>query len=332
MSPSPKVSIIIPCFNLGLYLEEAVDSVFAQTEQDFEILIVDDGSDDAKTQRLLADFDRPKTRVWRTENQGLARARNFLIEKSGGHYLCALDADDRLHPEFFKKALQRFEDDPGLSFVSSWLEAFGDEQWLWRQDRCDLPALLAEDTVMTAALVRRDAVVEIGCYAEDMPHPGDEDWDLWLRLVVAGHRGTIIPEVLFFYRRRQGQMSRDCVEGETHLDLVSYLHTKHAGSYDEHLREVLLVKEREISALLKTNHSIEMFLGQNLEPNVERRRVEIDGLERRLQALRARAGISDLQTECERARREVDDLRNSLSWRLTAPLRALFDLVRGRRA
>jgi glycosyltransferase involved in cell wall biosynthesis len=67
----PKVSVIIPCYNLGQYLDEAVDPILAQTSQDFEIIIVNDGSTDEFTNTLLASYDRPKTRVLATENQGL---------------------------------------------------------------------------------------------------------------------------------------------------------------------------------------------------------------------------------------------------------------------
>ncbi len=99
----PKVSILIPCFNLGQYIEEAVDSVFAQTDQDFEIIIVNDGSTDEATNKLLEGFSRPRTTVLSTENRGLAAARNLAIQQARGRYICALDADDKLHPQFIEK-------------------------------------------------------------------------------------------------------------------------------------------------------------------------------------------------------------------------------------
>src|SRR5262249_34342696 len=80
----PKVSVIIPCYNLGQYVDEAVQSVLDQTFQDFEILIVNDGSTDPETNRLLTGYDRPKTRVMATENRGLPSARNLAIEHATG--------------------------------------------------------------------------------------------------------------------------------------------------------------------------------------------------------------------------------------------------------
>src|SRR2546423_3987847 len=92
MPDRPKVSVIVPCYNLGEYLDEAIQSVLSQTYRDFEILIVDDGSTDPATQTLLADYRRPKTRVMRMEHGGVSAARNPAISNTTGAYLCALDA------------------------------------------------------------------------------------------------------------------------------------------------------------------------------------------------------------------------------------------------
>src|SRR6185503_3763377 len=104
-SPTPKVAVIVTCHNLGQYLDEAVASVLAQTYQDFEIVIVDDGSTDATTRALLADYRRPGTRVIHSAHAGFSAARNPAIANSIAAYLCALDADDRLEPTCFEKAV-----------------------------------------------------------------------------------------------------------------------------------------------------------------------------------------------------------------------------------
>ena len=141
-APPPRVSVVIPCFNLGALVHEAIDSVLAQTFQDVEIVVVDDGSTDDATRRTLADLDRPKTRVVRSENRGLSAARNLGIRESGGGYICSLDADDRLAPECLERGVQLLDAEPGVAFVSHWLETFGDEHWTWQPTRCDLGALL----------------------------------------------------------------------------------------------------------------------------------------------------------------------------------------------
>jgi glycosyltransferase involved in cell wall biosynthesis len=114
----PKVSVIIPCYNLGEYLDEAVGSVLSQTYQGFEILVVDDGSTEPATRALLADYRRPDTRVIHAAYGGLAAARNLGIASAAGEYLCALDADDRLDPTYFEKAVPVLDADPSIGFVS----------------------------------------------------------------------------------------------------------------------------------------------------------------------------------------------------------------------
>jgi glycosyltransferase involved in cell wall biosynthesis len=350
MTVTPSISVIIPCCNQGRYLVEAVDSVLAQTRQDFEVLVVDDGSTDPGTLAVLDTFERPKTTVFRTANQGLARARNFLIARAHGRYLCALDADDRLHPEFLERAGAVLDGDPSVTFVSTRLQMFGIEGRTWPDvERCDLPTLLAEDTVITSALVRKHAIESVAGYDAGMPHPGDEDWDLWISVVEAGHKGVILPEVLFYYRRRPDSMCIACTTGQAHLDLVQYIVKKHAGSYRAHLIDVLLAKEAHISDVRRGNVALETELASWLAPTVERRRAELVDLRRKLAAARERRDQRDraasapalrtliaeqqrelaaLDAEYRRARAEIDALRASASWRLSAPARFAYELWR----
>ena len=95
---TPKVSVLVPCYNLGAFLDEAIDSVLAQTFQDFEIVIVDDGSTDPATRALLADYRKPNTRVIRIERAGVSVARNTAIANSSGPSY-GLDRQFRRGPE-----------------------------------------------------------------------------------------------------------------------------------------------------------------------------------------------------------------------------------------
>lgn len=246
MTP-PRVSVIVTCHDLGEYLDDAVDSVLAQTMNDAEILITDDGSTDPRTCAVLDACARPRTRVIRLPHRGLAHARNALIREAAGEFLCALDADDRLHPRYFEKALRMFDERPALTFVSSSAQMFGTHSGPWRHERCDLPALLAECTVHTATLVRREAVVAAGGYDAAMPYPGYDDWELWLRLAAAGHEGVILDEPLFYYRRRPSSMSSAYDDFEVHDALVAYMHRKHAAAYAMHWREVALSRHHELA-------------------------------------------------------------------------------------
>src|SRR5918994_4394833 len=226
---APLVSVVIPCFNLGRFLDEAVESALGQTFPDLEVVVVDDGSTDPDTRALLADYRRPRTRVVRSENRGLPAARNLGIRSSRGAYVCALDADDRLEPAWLEKAVGVLQADPSLAFVSHWFRAFGDERWGWTPQRCDLVSLLDSNTVNGAALVRREALEAAGLFDESM-REGCEDWELWLRIVKGGGRGAILPEMLYAYRRRPDSMSRALMEGDAYGRQYRYLLEKHGDA------------------------------------------------------------------------------------------------------
>jgi glycosyltransferase involved in cell wall biosynthesis len=315
------VSVVIPCYNLGQYVEEAVDSVLAQTYQDLEIVVVNDGSTDPHTNAVLAGLERPRMRVLTTENRGVSAARNLGVRQARGRYIVALDADDRLHPQFLAKTIAVLDADPEVGFVSTWVEGFGLEQWIWRQERCDFPRLLAECVVLTASPVRREALEAVGGYDARFSE-GDADWDVWIGLVERGWRGAIVPEVLFYYRQREGSMRRLCTRGEPRMRIWRGLLDKHRASYERFLPEVLLLKEDDCGRLLLDNARIEHELATRLEPLVAERTAERDRLR---VALDARGGDEGLRRELAAARAEVAALRASRSWKITAPLRLAWE-------
>ena len=351
----PKISVIMPCYNLGRYLDEAVDSVFDQTFQDFEIIIVNDGSSDSLTNELLKEYNRPKVRVIAAEHKGVMHARNLAIEHARGECICALDADDVLERTYFEKAVKLLDEDDSVAFVSCWLKTFGDEEWIWQQDRCDLVALLGECTVATPSLVRKSALMVVGGYDASMPEQGYEDWDLWISLVEKGFSGKIIPEVLFFYRRRADSVSRACEKPETHLLLLRYMIEKHQKSYRQHLVNLLIRKENESCDLLKAAYAKERRIDSWLTPLQRWRQEELARMTKKLDAEQIDPRLGSALHELERnlhfdfanlrkaafenaemklealrvdaARKAVENeihkLRHSRSWRITAPLRSI---------
>jgi glycosyltransferase involved in cell wall biosynthesis len=134
----PKVSVIIPCYNQGKYIDEAVDSVLSQTFLDYEIIIVNDGSTDALTNSILKNYNKPKTKVIHTLNNGVSAARNIAIDNSQGEYILPLDADDKIAKDFIELAVNIIESRPDIKIVYSEVKFFGEQKGKWKLAEFDM--------------------------------------------------------------------------------------------------------------------------------------------------------------------------------------------------
>ncbi len=241
MPKNPKVSVIVTCYNLGKYLEEAINSVLNQTFQDIEIIIVNDGSTDKLTNELLADYKKPKTRVISTKNRGLAAARNRGVRDSAGEYVCCLDADDAYEPLCFEKCCEMLDADQSSGFVAFWYRLFGAEEGEVREESVKLEDFLVTNRACGASMFRRKAFDRINGY--DASFKGYEDWDFWLSMLEGGYHGAIIKEVLFNYRIRPESMVHSCDKPEATAALRKKIVEKHAASYISHAIRVICRKD-----------------------------------------------------------------------------------------
>ncbi|OAT86069.1 glycosyltransferase [Desulfotomaculum copahuensis] len=223
---APLAAVIIPCYNYGKFLPEAVESVRRQTLGGVEVIVVDDGSDDPQTVEVLdqmaADGD---VRVIRQPNRGLPAARNAGIAATAARYICCLDADDMLAPTYLEKAVMVLESRPDTGLAYPLARLFGDVDEIWYTEPLNPVKLLQYNHLPVAAVFRRAAWEKAGGYDEEM-RLGYEDWDFWLRLAGAGWRGQLIPEPLFLHRRHGRTMTHRAQE--KHRQLTAQIRKKHA--------------------------------------------------------------------------------------------------------
>ncbi len=232
-----RVSVIIPCFNDGTYIDEAVDSVLAQTYQDFEIIIVNDGSTDPRTNDILSNYSRPKTRVIQTTNQGVARARNRAIEEASGEFILPLDADDRIKEAYLEKAVKALDTDKNIGIVYCLAEFFGERTGPWQLPDFSLAELIVHNHIFCSAFFRRADWLKVSGYNPNMRY-GFEDWDLWLSIIELKREVFRIPELLFSYRMksvsRSALMTEDLI-----LDMRVQVFNNHRQLYLNNIRSLL---------------------------------------------------------------------------------------------
>ncbi|MBD1895706.1 glycosyltransferase [Trichocoleus sp. DQ-A3] len=220
----PKVSISIPTYNRANLLPYAVNSVLAQTYTDFELIICDDGSTD-DTPAVVSQWNDPRIRYIR-HPVNIKRSRNMRsgFDAAGGTYFIKFDDDDALTPEFLEKTVAVLDANPTIDFVCTnhWIiDARGERNESatlensakWGKDKLNegmIPDLITE-TFQKQSLQVGSTLFRMECLKEvDYMRPeadGCEDFDLLVRLAIAGKNGYFLPEFLMEYRMHGGQTS-----------------------------------------------------------------------------------------------------------------------------
>ena len=204
---SPTVSVMIPYYNCKEYIVETIQSVLSQSHQNFEIIIVDDGSAPEHAD-YLREFlaDKPAIRYAVQNNQGVAAARNHAARLAGGKYFLFLDSDDLILPDYIEKCVTVLENNPDCKLVYPLAEYFDAQEGLWNLPDYDgLESLLKGNRIPIISMHRAEDFVSLGGFDENLTT--HEDWDLWIRLLSNGGTVIRIPEVLFRYRKRRDGLS-----------------------------------------------------------------------------------------------------------------------------
>ncbi|HKJ63071.1 MAG TPA: glycosyltransferase family A protein [Hyphomicrobiales bacterium] len=241
---SVRVSFVIPCYNHGVFLQEALRSISSQTFQDYEVIVVNDGSTDPATNRLLDQLAGEGLQVLKTANRGPAAARNLAISKAQGEYILPLDADDRVAPRFLEMAVAELDKDPELRVVCGRVEFFGERTGEWVLPDYTPAQILLDNMIVATSLFRCEDWRRHGGFREDM-RTGWEDWDFWLSLLASGGRVKRLDEVVLYYRIRSDSRDRT-LDFRQKLVLMLKMVARHRAFYLKYWRPYLVLLAKRI--------------------------------------------------------------------------------------
>lgn len=246
MNEEVKVSVIIPCYNYGKTIDRAVDSVLKQTYQNFEIIIVNDGSTDEKTNEKLANYTKPKTKVIHISNQGPSVARNTAIEAAKGKYILPLDADDTIEPTYLEKAVKILDEDENVSIVCCDYRGIVDYVFFKRIFKTKINYKFPECILfrekylfIVTSFFRKTDWEKVGGFNPNMIY-GWEDHDFWQSIIQLKGKVHHIPEVLFNYHGNRFEKSRDSLMSlEQHKLCCIQMFNNHKQLYLDNIETIL---------------------------------------------------------------------------------------------
>ena len=256
------VSVVIPCFNHGEYLPEAVASVEAVGRDDVETIVVDDGSTDERTIREMDRLTGRGIRVIRQENRGLAAARNAGIRAARGELILPLDSDNRIREAYLVEGVKILREATDVGVVYGNAEYFGERTGIWEVPAFKISEIVKGNSIDACALYRKSVWESVHGYDEAMPWMGWEDWDFWLRVAARGWNFARLEAIAFDYRVRGGSMIE---ETNRHMDeLYGYILGKAENKMARDLRELSLEIDTLRARLVVVESSPDYRLGKRI--------------------------------------------------------------------
>lgn len=268
-----KVSVIVPCYNQAEFLNEALESVLQQSVQDWECIIVNDGSLD-NTRMIGQVWEGKDTRFKyvEIENGGISNARNFGINKADGEFILPLDADDKISSDYIELAIKEFENDSTVKVVYCKAMKFGAQNGIWNLKLFSLYDLALENMIFCSGLYRKSDWERVGGYDSNMEH-GLEDWEFWISMLK--NEGTVKQlDIIGFYYRIKSNSRNKTFDEKQKEELYKYISQKHSLFYIEQLGSFHFMenkfqrKQTELLLLTKSkkkifNLFIKTFFGFN---------------------------------------------------------------------
>ncbi|KXS19248.1 glycosyltransferase family 2 protein [Gonapodya prolifera JEL478] len=229
----PFISVIVPCYKQGHFLRQALNSVLTQSYSNWELIIVSDGSPDTCLE-VAQEYqqENPHLRIQALDkpNGGLSSARNYAIERASGKWICALDADDYIHRNYFLHVARAIYGSPNLRMIYANQQFFGESDYQWHIPSYTFDGLLYAGLFPVNTVYRKDDWATVGGYTEILPW-GNEDWNLWISLAALFRDPLKVfkaNDFLLYYRYKSKSMQRDM---QNFAEVVPMLQTLHPDLY-----------------------------------------------------------------------------------------------------
>ncbi len=206
----PCVTIVTPFYNTGPVFHDTACSLLRQSLQQWQWLIINDGSTEPESLAILNVYRQSDPRIQILDhetNQGLSAARNTGFRQAQSPYIVQLDSDDLLEPTALEKWLWFLESYPEYAFAKGYTVGFGAQEYLWSRGFHEGPAFLEQNLVAPTSMMRAAVCQQVGGY-DETNRAGLEDWEFWLRCASLGYWGGTISEYLDWYRRRPTHSDR----------------------------------------------------------------------------------------------------------------------------
>ncbi len=249
------ISVIVPCYNQGIYLKETIQSALASSYRPIEILIINDGSTDHSLEiAKVLEAQYPEVRVLDQVTAGVTKARNAGIAAAQGEYLLPLDGDDLISPDYIKQGLAILTTRPEVKVVYCQAEKFSESgRKPWKLKPFSLEQLAKDNMIFVSALFRKSDALGVGGFSEDM-QLGREDWEFWIKLLKNGGEVVQLPEVGFFYRLTPTSKRKKTGGTAFKKARIAYLNAKHADFFERELNGPLRIQRswsKSYNTLLK---------------------------------------------------------------------------------
>jgi glycosyltransferase involved in cell wall biosynthesis len=257
------LTVVIPYFNMGEYVNETIASIEQSSYDNKEIIIVNDGSNDAKSIQVLDLLKDRRIKIIDQPNQGLSVARNKGAQEAKGNYLAFLDADDKVAANYYQKAIDILTQKSNVHFVGCWTQYFGESNGKWPAFSPEPPFILYHNMINSSSLVyKKESFLKHGLNDAGFLY-GMEDYDSVVNLIKNECYGVAIPEFLFFYRVRKNSMARG-FNRSNRLYLYQLLAKKHSEFYATFAAEVFGLLNANGPGIFIDNPTLDYHLAEKM--------------------------------------------------------------------